>query len=172
MNQKLRYRLFQKLAQTQTAETNRVLPTPPTVPQILFSHLNEGFSSATVPLITQVSDILNDGVYYASDGYDSFQKFVNNNFSFDQNTTGAPEQSKLRSLSKRFYLTFLNGRNAFRAKVAPQTIATWCDDFTSSSEFTSLGQTNPTGQLAQKVPNLKTSIQDLMNQIKAQNPIR
>ena len=171
MHRKLRLRILTKLAQTtQTTETPKVLPPTPSIPGVLFANLNGGYNPATVQLLMQVAGVLNNAVHYASNGEDNFQEFVNSNF-----TASTPAQSvdqkNIRQLSKKLYDNLLNGKNPFKAKVAPQVISTQANDFLSMQEFSNLSQVNPTGQLSHKVPNIKSSLQDLMNQIKAQNPI-
>lgn len=170
MNKKLRLRILTKMAQAQPTAPAKVIPPPPAVPSVLFSHLNEGFSAATVPLLVQVADVLNTAVHYASDGYDNFQKFINTSFSFSNSAT-SPEQRDLRGLCKELYKNLLNSGNAFKEKAPPQQIHNAVASFLNSGEFSNLSQVSPTGQLAIKVPNLKGSLQDSMNQIKSQNPI-
>lgn len=174
MNKKLRTRILEKLAQTQPEQPAQpVVSSPPAVPGVLYANLNQGYNPATAQLLMKIGDQLNTAVHYASQGKDNFQSFLNNNFQIDANKLFSVDQGHLRGLSKMFFTNFLNSRNAFTQKVDPRTLSIWCDRFTNSNDFSSLSQINPTGQLATKVPqNIRTSLLDTINQIKAQNPQR
>lgn len=174
MNKKLRQRILTKLAQTTptTTEEKPVLAPPPAVPTILFSHLGEGYTAGTVAFLAQLVSLLNTAAHFASQGKDNFQKFVNSGFNFDGSNSFSPDQKHINLLSKTLYNTFLNRSNPFAQKVAPKQIHAWADAMMSSDDFNSLSQVNPSSQLATKLPgNLKTTIQNVLNQIKAQNPI-
>lgn len=169
---KLRYRILEKIAQdqaTQPTVTPAIVPAPPTVPSILFSHLSEGYNGGTVAMLIGLTQQLNNALHYASNGKANFQKIIDGNLDL---SAASPDEKNVGALCKKWYLTFLNSRNTFEQKVTGKTIATWADAIISSPEYSSLSQVNPTGTLATKLQgNIKTIILDYINQIKQQNPV-
>ncbi len=169
MSRRLRQKILTKLAQ----ESNTPVAAPPTtVPTDLFSNLGSGYNPGTIPLLIDLVEQLNAAIHYASRGKDSFQELVNNSFNLDISRTFAVDQKNINILSKKVFETFLNRKNSFSSKIPAAQIHDWCSGLTSSSEFSNLSQVNPASPLASKLPqDLKPSIQDLVLQIKAQNPI-
>lgn len=170
MSIKARLKLLQKLAQEQPVQQKPTSSAPLNVPEVLFATLSYGYNPATVELIKEIADILNSAAHYASFGKDSFQSFMGNSFSMDGNTAFSQDQKNIRDLSKQLYSTFLNSKNAFKNKVDPNTIDTWCANFINNQGFRGLSQINPSSELATKVNSLNTRLTDLINQIKLQNP--
>lgn len=166
MRTKLIQRILNKMAQTTPAP--KPISNPPEVPSILFAQLNNGYAPNTVQTLAQIADELNTAAHYASQGQDNFQKFVNNSFSFDPSKAFSVDQKHINLLSKQFYTTFLNGRNAFSNKVPAQQIHAWANAMQTSPDFSAISQTNPKGQMPS---NLKTTITDLLTLLKQQNPI-
>lgn len=169
---KLRLRILTKLAQTQPAqptETPAILGPVPSVPGDLLSNLYKGYNTNTIPLLTDLVNQLNIAMHYASQGKDNFTKIVGNNL---DSSGSNPDQKNVGMVSKEIFDTFLNKKNPFDEKIDAATIHNWAGALTSSSEYNNLSQIKPTSLLATKLQgNLKTEIQNLMNQIKQQNPI-
>lgn len=175
MNKKLRLRILEKLAQTTTPTPAQpetaapALPPPSNDLNILFSHLNEGYNSGTVPLLQNLTQQLNMALHYASHGKDNFDKIRGGNLGSPAN----PDSKSIGMLSSRVFNTFLNHMNSFNGKkVDPATINNWADAIISSPEFGALSQITPTGPLATKLQfNLKPEIQKYMTTIKNLNPV-
>ncbi len=161
-------RIIRKIAQEQPEQ--KPLGNPPSVPEYLFSNLDQGYNPGTVAAIKQLTNILNTALHYASAGKDSFQEILNNNLDL----SGAVQNHKnVGLLGKMIFSTFLNNKNSFAQKVTPNVINQWCVGLINSNEYSSLTQTNPTGQLANKIQgNLKTLILDIINAIKQQNILK
>jgi hypothetical protein len=172
MNIKQRLKIITKLAQAQPTQPTTTTPTlapPPAPPSDLFSYLNEGYNGPTAQLITGLTGQLNSALYYASQGKDNFQKIINNNLDL---SGAAPDNKNVGMISQKFYNTFLNRKNPFTKKIDGSVIRNWSDTLLNSSEYNNLSQINPTGLLATKLQgNLKTIIQNYINQIKQQNPV-
>jgi hypothetical protein len=177
---KFRSRVLAKLGQTQPAQPTTtpapVLGPPPAAPSELFVHLNEGYNANTVNLISGLVRQLNAALHYASQGQDNFQNIIGNNSKF---SGGIPDHKNVGMIAKRVFDTFLNKRNSFGNKLVANSIHNWADGILSSAEFSNLSQVKPTSDLANKLSqdptaattNLKSSIQILLDQIKAQNPV-
>lgn len=170
---KFRLRMLTKLAQTQAPQPETTTPTlaaPPAVPTDLFSHLAEGYNANTIPLLVALTEQLNTALHYASNGKSNFQKIIGNNLDL---SGAAPDEKNVGAVSKKLFDTFLNKKNSFNGKrILPNDIHNWADALTSSSEYSNLSQIKPTSTLATKLQgNLKTEIQNYMNQIKQINPI-
>lgn len=174
MNKKLRLRILTKLAQAQTPQNDTTqiqsVATPAAPPSDLFAHLAEGYNGTTVPLLTAITGQLNTALHYASNGKYNFQSIINNNMDL---SGSVPDAKNIGGLSKRFYNTFLNGKNPFNGKrITAATINNWAGDITNSPEYNNLSQINPTSQLAIKLgTNLKSEILNYMNAIKQANPV-
>jgi len=168
---KLRQRILEKIAQDQATQTETipaVIPPPPAVPSILFSHLAEGYNGGTVAMLVGLTQQLNNALHYASNGKANFQKIIDGNLDL---SAAGPDEKNVGALSKKWYSTFLNNRNPFEGKVPGKTIAVWANAMVNGPEYGGLSQVNPTGTLATKLQgNLKTIILDYINQIKQQNP--
>jgi hypothetical protein len=133
---KFRKRIIKRLAQSP-----KILGPTTAVPPALYSSLNSRFNSATVPSIVNLTKILNDALFSASNGSDSFQNLVNNKIPI---ATDLQNYKSIQTLSKRFYDTFLNQK----LKPDAKTINVWADALTSSTEFNSLSKINQSGPLA------------------------
>lgn len=176
MDRQLRLRILKKLAQTQpqqpaqtTQPAQAVIPPVPAVPPVIYAHLNNGYNNDTVTSIKAITEILNTSLHYASNGKANFQEIMNNNLDLSD---AGPDELHIGVLSKMFYVTFLHSRNDFAAKISATQIHTWANAFLSNSNFQSLTQINPTGTLATKVGNLRTTLQTLFVNIQNKNPIQ
>lgn len=172
---KLRQRILTRLAQTtptqpaQPSTTPATMPPPPAVPGDVFSHLAEGYNGATVPILTALTNKLNDALHYASGGKKSFINIIGNNLELSGLD---PDGKHVGSVAQLFYNTFLNKKNAFTKKVDAPTITNWANTITNSPDYNSLSQINPTGTLAIKLQgNLKTEILNYMANLKQVNPL-
>lgn len=163
-------RILRKIAQEQSQEAEKPLGNAPAVPEYLFSNLDKGYNAGTVALIKQLTNLLNTSLHYASAGKDNFQKIMNNSLDL----SGAIQNHKnIGLLSKQLFSTFLNNKNSFTQKVPANNIYQWCATLLNSNEYNSLTQTNPSGQLANKIQgNLKSLILDITNGIKQQNILK
>lgn len=167
----LRRRILNKIAQTQPTQneaTSPALAPPPAVPGDVYAQLNQGFNAETVNLLKALTNYLNIALYYASDGKDSIQKISNNNMDL---SGASPAHKNIGTIAKNIYDTFLNKKNPFTKKIVPASIHQWTSNIINSPEYNNLSQVQPSGNLATKLPgNIKTTILDHINLIKAQNP--
>ena len=168
---KLRLRILKKLSQAQTPQPDQmpsVLPPPPTVPADLFSHLAEGYNGSTVSVLILLINQLNNALHYASGGKGKFQDIINNNIDLSSST----DYKNIGTVSQIIFNSFLNKKNSFNNKVSPSNIKSWADALTMNSDYNNLSLIKSNSFLATKLQgNLKTIIQNYINQIKQLNPI-
>ena len=172
MSKQLRRKILEKIAQTQPAQLEEIIPNlapPPNLPSDLFATLNQGYNANTVAPIVNITSYLNTALYYASNGKDSMQKIANNNMDLSGATS---DHKNIGVIAKKVFETFLNRKNPFIKKVAPALIHQWCNAIIALPEYNNLTQIKASSNLAVKLQvNLKNVLLDYLNSIKSQNPI-
>jgi len=175
MSNKLRKRVLTKLAQAQPIQPSTTTPVAPTtaplpaIPGDLTNQLAAGYNNQhVVDLLKEVIKTLNIAMHYSSGGKNNWQKVIGNNLEL----SGDPTQTNVAKIAKRVYETFLNGRQAFKAKIPQTTIINWADNILSSGELSNIPATTKAGELKQKLngKELRTIITENMADIKKQQP--
>jgi hypothetical protein len=159
------------MAQAQAPQPNQttpVLPPPPAPPAAIFVYLTQGYNPATAGQIMQLVNILNMALHYSSMGQANFQKIMNNALDL---SGAAPDELHIGNISKYVYANFLNNRNSFTKKIAPNSIHQWADTILNGNDYSSLTQVKPNSELGTKVGNLRETILISLNKIKDLNPI-
>lgn len=178
-NIKTRKKLLEKIAQTTPVPTDQVanetipasiLPPPNFQASSAYPGIRKGFNAATVVLIDTLSNILNRSLHYATAGKVNFQTLRDDNFSLDISGMPSADQKNLLSLSKKLFQDFYNRGTPFAQFLTKEQVEQITNKLLSASELSNLATINPAGAIGQKVSsNLKTTITDILNNIKAVN---
>lgn len=171
-----RLRLLNRIAQVAqtapTANSTTVIPPPPAFQaSSVYPGIRKGFNSASVSIIDGLVSMLNMALQYASEGSDNFQTMRSDNFIFDASGAPSADQRNIMAFSQMVYHSLLNSGNDFQQLLNSAQIADMVKRLEQSQSLNMLSQTNPTGQLAQKVPgNLQTNILSYLQYLVGANP--
>lgn len=126
------------------------------------------FNSQNMGWIHQLINIVNQSLFYTSDGQIQFKWMQNNNFNVGTDSTPSVDLRNLMGFSKQIYSNlFTNNGAKYERPLTAEEIANKVQALKSSSYLSSLSQSNPMGQLQSKLGgNVKTLINDTLLQIK------
>lgn len=154
MKQKLRTKLLEKLSQTSVSGS------PPTFSITIISpNITQIFGTAAIPYINQLSQYLNQIIYYLSNGKYSLERMFRNISSIDTSSIIDQNLKKLIEFSKQVFYNIFNVKD---------NLVQHIENLEQSQHLNSLSEINPSGQLATKIPqgNIKTNIKKILQQIK------
>lgn len=165
MNQKLRKKILEKLAQQATTTPQPAQQQVPPAPAILAStaypNIRSGYTSAQINIIDSLVSKLNNAAQLATNGSYNLQVLKNNSFIFDPSSFPSPDQKNLLLFFSQVFHRLMNNGNRFEAPVSSQQLSTNVSALLRSQALMNLSQINPTGPVAQKVsPNLQQDIKD------------
>ena len=160
MSNLFRNRVFQKLAQTSVSGA------PPQF-QSLFPSINIGFSATIVNQITQLSNYLNNVLFYLSEGKYNISQLYNNLANINTSSIVDQDLKKIVEFSKLVIQHLYNNKFAFQKPLSNDEVRNRIDLLLNSQFLNNLANTNPTGQLAIKTNgNVKTNIKNFLQNIK------
>lgn len=178
MNKSLRHRILSKFAQMEAPEN---LPTEEVAKTKTVSgspsHFNivqyyptiiTAFGSQNMNWITKLIDVVNQGLFYTSDGQIQLKWMENNSFNFGTDNVPSVDLKNLMGFSKQIYShIFTNNGSEYERALTPEEISKKIQVLKSSSFLSNLSQSNPMGQLKSKLgSDIKTLINDILLQIK------
>jgi|SRR6185436_6690582 len=177
MVNKLRLRIFEKLAQanppenlptTQTAQTKTVSGSPPSFMATDYYPITLAFSPRNTPIINVLSNLLNQALYYSSDGKIHLPWMRSVNFNFDTSNIPSVDLKNLMEFSKQIYNQIYTSNGKFdNRQLTAQEIFNRINPLKYSQYINNLSSTNPAGQLASKIGgNIKNFINNYLLQIK------
>lgn len=170
-----RIKLLQKIAQTtdpniptdEVAKTKTVAGSPPNfIATDYYPTINVGFNPANANIINYLTGILNQGLFYTSDGKINLSTMKSSNF--NTGTTAVSENLKnLMNFGKEIFTELFNNGVEFKQKLTPEEISARVSRLKSSQFLNNLPATNITGQLANKIGgDIKTILINSLTQIK------
>jgi hypothetical protein len=177
MRNKVRTEILKKLAQgttnqMTTDEVNKnksVAGSPPSfVASSAYPTLVQGLGTNNVPWVNRLSNVLNNALYYSSNGQVNLNTMKSNNFNAGITQVPSEDLKKIMSFCKVVYNYLYTdlGQN-FKQLLSPEQIADKVKIVNSSPSLTNLPTVVSSGQLATKIGgNLKTIIQNYLLQIK------
>lgn len=170
---KLLNRIINKLGQNtpeglpteEVAATQIVSGSPPSfISSNYYPDLAIAFNSKNIPIINNLSNIINQALYYTSNGKIHLPWMYNRNFNFDSSISPSIELKNLMNFSKLMFQQLFSNLNK---PLSSQEILVRVSILSNSSHLTSLPQTNTSGQLTTKIGgDLKTIIKNYLLQIK------
>lgn len=174
MNRKLRTRLLEKLAQTTapgnlpTTQTTSVSGSPPTFVATDYYPIVLAFGAKNVPIINNLTNAINQALYYTSSGKIHLQWMKLANFNSDTSNTNSLELKNLMNFAKQIYnQIYTNNGKLDNKQLSPQEISARIAPLKTSMFLSNLSSTNPIGQLASKIGgNIKTLVNNYLLQIK------
>ena len=177
MSNKVSLHILKKLAQdatnqmaTDEANKNKtVAGSPPSfVASNAYPTIIQGFGAANVPWINNLSNVLNDSLYYSSNGQVHLNWMKSNNFNFGTTQIPSDDLKKIMSFCKVVYShLYTNLGQNFKQPLNQAQIAEIVKFVNSNPALNSLPTVVSNGQLASKIGgNLKTIIQNYLLQIK------
>jgi hypothetical protein len=118
--------------------------------------------------ITKLIDVVNQGLFYTSNGQIQFKWMENNSYNFGTDSVPSVDLKNLMGFSKTIYSNlFTNNGVEYERQLTAEEIAKKIQTLKSSSYLSNLSQSNPMGQLQSKLgSNIKTLINDILLQIK------
>ena len=171
----LRLKLLKKIAQTvpvtttnSTVQTQTVTGQPkPFNPVSYYPSITLAFGR-NVPFIIQLSNILNLGLYYTSNGATDLFWMYSQNFNFDMSSASNEDLKNLMGFAKQVHqFIFTNSGTLDKVALNAQNIADRIAPLKISKFIQNLSNTNPIGQLSAKIGgNIKTIINNLLLQIR------
>lgn len=172
-----RIKLLNKIAQTATNQmvtdevnkTKTVAGSPPVFSaSSAYPSLVLGFAAKNVPWIDGLSNVLNDALYYSSNGQVNLTVMKNSNFVTDTSQMPSEDLKNVANFCKVVYqyLYTDHGKNFAQALTAPQ-IAEKINFLNNHQSLNNLPVSMSSGQLTTKLGgNLKTIIKNYLLQIK------
>ncbi len=166
MNRRLRKYFLEKIAQTTSATS--ISGSPPEFIAPNYYPIVLAFSTRNTYLINNLTNIINQALYYTSNGKIQLQWMKNQNFNFDTSGQSNINLKNLMGFAKMMFNTiFTNNGAKYIKQLSPQEINDKVNILKSSTFLNLLSATNPIGQLASKIGgNVKTLINNTLNQIK------
>ena len=169
--------ILKKLAQGATNEmvtdevnkNKSVAGTPPSfTASSAYPSLVVGFGAKNVPWINGLSNILNDALYYTSNGQVYLQWLKSNNFGPGVSQVPSQDLKNIMTLSKVIYTyIYTNLGQDYKQALTSEEISQKINYIKSQESLNNLPTVNPFGQLNTKLGgNLKTIIQNYLLQIK------
>lgn len=172
----IRYRILEKLAQQTdelptegVAKTQVVAGNPPSfIPSNLYPGMILAFSERNAAIINGLASLLNNGLYYSSNGQVSLSSMKANNFSAGTSHVPSSDLRNLMNFSKAIYQNlFTNLGINYDRKLSSEEIKEIVDNLKNNQYLNNLPATNPTGQLGTKIGgNLKTLMINYLSNIK------
>lgn len=178
MNKQLRNRVLNKIAQIEppsnlpseeVAKTKTVSGAPSYFDIVqYYPTIITAFGSQNMNWITKLVDVLNQALFYTSDGKIQLKWMQNNSFNFGVDSAPSPDLKNLMGFSKQIYSNlFTNNGSKYEKQLTTEEISKKIQTLKSSSFLSNLSQSNPMGQLQSKLGgNIKTLINDILLQIK------
>jgi len=178
MNKQIRNRILSKMAQMEppsnlpseeVAKTKTVSGTPSYFDIVqYYPTIITAFGSQNMNWITKLIDVVNQGLFYTSDGQIQFKWMENNSYNFGTDSVPSVDLKNLMGFSKQIYSNlFTNNGVEYKQQLTAEEIAKKIQTLKSSSYLSGLSQSNPMGQLQSKLgSNIKTLINDILLQIK------
>ena len=178
MNKLLRRRILNKMAQMEPpanlpideATKPKVVSGSPNAFNITeyYPGLENAFGGTNFNWIKRLVDIINQALYYTSDGKIELKWMQNNNFSFDTSSVYSVDLKNLMGFAKQLhdYILTNNGKKDAQP-LNSIDISKRIAPLKSSNFISNLSTSNPMGQLQSKIGgNVKTLINDILAQIK------
>ena len=143
------------------------LGTPPIfIASNKYPSLRKGFSNNAIAMIDKLSTVLNNALFYASNGEFYMDKLFQQNFNYS--ITDLPSSARdLRLLLlfvKNIFMQFYNNGVAYTQMLNKQQYEEKVNSLLKSPNLDSLSRLNPSSQLAVKLGvNLKTQIIEILN---------
>jgi hypothetical protein len=172
-NNKLLNRIINKLGQNipenlpteEVTATQTVSGNPPNfIPSNYYPELVAAFNSRNIPIINKLSNIINQALYYTSNGKIHLLWMYNKNFNFDSSISPSIELKNLMNFSKLMFQQLFSNLNK---PLSSQEILVRINALSNSLPLNSLPQTSKSGQLTTKIGgDLKTIIKNYLLQIK------
>jgi hypothetical protein len=127
-----------------------------------------GFNTKNVPWINGLSNVLNDALYYTSNGQVNLQWMKTNNFGAGISQIPSQDLKNIMAFCKLMYTyVYTNLGQEFKQALTSEQIAEKINYIKSQPSLNNLPSSNTSGQLTTKLGgNLKTIIQNYLLQIK------
>lgn len=169
-------KILRKIAQTAAPSTNTdgvsqattVSGSPQSFVATNYYPLILAFSAKNAPIINGLSNILNNALYYSSDGKIDLQWMKSVNFNFDTSNTPSVDLKNLMGFAKQVYLQiYTNNGQLDNRELSPQEIANRINPLKTSQYLGSMSASGTNSQLSAKIGgNLRTLINNYLLQIK------
>lgn len=170
-------KILQRIAQTSVNQvatdavnkTKSVAGSPPTfLAASAYPSLIIGFTAKNVPWINGLSSVLNNALYYSSNGQFNLSIMKNNNFTTDTSQIPSEDLKKIANFCKVIYqYLYTDNGKIFTQPLTTQQIADKINFLDNHQSLNNLPMSMSSGQLTTKLGgNLKTIIKDYLLQIK------
>jgi hypothetical protein len=177
MYSKLRFKILKKIAQAATSDTptdgviaTKTVSGSPSYFDITqyYPTITKAFSSQNMNWIFKLVDVINQALFYTSDGKIQFKWMQNSNFNFGTDSIPSADLKNLMGFSKQIRNNiFTNNGVKYEQSLTHEEIVKKVQTLKYSSFLSGLSQSNPMGQLQSKLGgNVKTLISDILLQIK------
>lgn len=178
MNKSLRHRILSKFAQMEAPEnlpteevtqTKTVSGTPSHFDIVqYYPTIITAFGFQNMNWITKLVDVVNQALFYTSDGKIQFKWMENNSFNFSSDGVPSTDLRNLMGFTKQIHDNlFTNNGAEYKQALNSEEIKKKIQTLKSSSFLSNLSQSNPMGQLKSKLGgDVKTLINDILLQIK------
>lgn len=164
----LRHKIIHKLAQ-ETSAQKPISSSPPSFAATnFFPSIILGLTSKNSSIVDQISKILNDAIFYASDGYTSLDRLKDQNFSFPADQSQKDLKSLIQFAGQLHSSLFTDRGKNFTTTLKSEEIQSRANSLFNSTSLGNLSQVNPSSQLAAKIgtTNLKGLFQNFLLQLK------
>lgn len=164
MNIKHRIKILNKIAQTKSVSGSprsfNIATAYPTT--------TLGLGSKNIPALVKLGDLLNNALYYSSNGEKDLQWMKSINFNADTSGAMSVDLKNIILFCNLLYHNLMTNLGVdFKQQLSTDDIANRVRLLSTSQPLTSLSSTNTTSQLNSKIGgNLKTLILDALTQIK------
>jgi hypothetical protein len=158
--------------QMTTDEVNKMTSVAGTPPVFLASSIYPsliiGFTAKNVPWINGLSNVLNEALYYSSNGQVNLTIMRNNNFTTDTSQMPSEDLKNIAIFCKMVYQYLFTNKGAnFTQALTPQEISEKVNFLNNHQSLNNLPVSMSSGQLTAKLGgNLKTIIKNYLLQIK------
>lgn len=178
MNKQLRNRILSKMAQLEppsnlpteeVTETKTVSGSPSYFDIVqYYPTIITAFGSQNMNWITKLVNVVNQALFYTSDGQIQFKWMENASYNFGTDSVPSVDLKNLMGFSKQIYSNLFTTNGAeYKRALTPEEIANKVQTLKSSSHLSNLSQSSPMGQLRSKLGgDVKTLINDILLQIK------
>lgn len=173
MEQWKRFEILQKIAQgvptSSVSQTQNVAGAPPPFSTYnLYPGIVVAFQPKNALIIDRLANILNNSLYYLSNGEFSLQWMKNNNFVFGTSDIPAMPLRLIMNFTKLVYNTLFSEHGTFyKIPLTPEEIKEKINILKNSQFLLNLPSTNLSGQLASKIGgNLREIVNNLLLQIR------
>jgi hypothetical protein len=164
-------KFFKKIAQTAVStenETATVSGSPKAFMATDYYPIILAFSSRNIPLIDGLSNVLNNALYYSSNGKNDLQWLKSINFNFDVSNVLSTDLRNIIGFAKQVYLQiYTNNGQIDKKALSSQEIADRINPLKYSQYLSNMSATGTNSQLNTKIGgNLRTLINNYLLQIK------